>query len=449
MQRFAKKGADGAGNSMAKKTSGEEEKTLSEKLHYPKCVENGCWAQVSRLRPKGPLMLKLNEVDANLSRRIRDDEVMSFHLTGCTGHYRILAPRRAVAEAMAAQAKGARAGGGSKTAQAAAFFFHLGDIIYKDPNKQNPEREDMQKLFNEQFYATYKDYPGEIFAIPGNHDAKIKDKDGKSAIDHFMMNFCTSDRCISSDNLSGSKRKTMIQPYPYWLFRTPLAHFVCLYTNDINAGQLDDPESNETPQFSWLVETLKKIRKEDNGRAVFLAIHYPPFSGASNFPDRGNPNLGPTKHTRMLKPLAKILQEAFKASKLYPDAVFSAHAHHYQRLTYRCADGREIPYLIVGSGGHTPVESLAERGDGSVGTTPTPRQFSRLSVAPPGFAFPVGESAQMVKFNDKEHGFLRMTLDLKRRLLLGEYFVAYRASRSIRPAVRDSFTLDLKRHRIS
>jgi len=435
---------------MAKKASGEEEKTLWEKLHYPKCVENGCWAQISRPRPKGPLMLKLKEVDANLSRRIKDDGVMSFHLTGCTGHYGIPAPGQAVAEAMAAQAKDARAGGGSEAAKAAAFFFHLGDMIYKDPDKENPEREDMQKLFNEQFYTTYKDYPREIFAIPGNHDGKTKDKDGKSAIDHFMMNFCTLNRHISNDNLNSSERKTMIQPYPYWLFRTPLAYFVGLYTNDVNAGQLDDPESNETPQFNWLVETLKEIRKEDSGRAIFLAIHYPPFSGASNFPERGNPNLGPTKHTRVLKPLAKILQEAFEASNLHPDAVFSAHAHHYQRLTYCCDDGREIPYLIVGSGGHTPVEALSERCDGSVGTPPTRPQFPLLSVAPPGFAFPDGESAKMAEFNDKEHGFLRMTLDLKRRVLLGEYFVAYSAaSGSIRPALRDNFTLDLKRHRIS
>jgi hypothetical protein len=223
--------------------------------------------------------------------------------------------------------------------------------------------------------------------------------------------------------------------------------FVGLCTNDVNAGQLDDPESNETPQFNWLVETLKEIRKED--RAVFLAIHYPPFSGASNFPERGNPNLGPTKHKRVLKPLAKILEEAFEASKLHPDAVFSAHAHHYQRLTYCCTDGREIPYLIVGSGGHTPIEALAERCDGSVGTPPTRPQFPLLSVAPPGFAFLDGEGTQMASFNDNEHGFLRMTIDLKRRVLLGEYFVAYSAaSGSVRPASRDSFTLDLKRHRI-
>jgi len=433
---------------MAKKTSGEEEKTPVEKLNFPKCVEEGCWAPIPVPPPKGPLMLKLKEVDADLSSRIKDDEVMSFHLTGCTGTDGNHAPGRAVAEAMAAQAEDARAGGGSEAAKAAAFFFHLGDIIYKSPDKKNPEREDMQKLFNDQFYTTYKDYSRNIFAIPGNHDGKLKDKDGKSAIDHFMMNFCDIDRHVSSDNLSSSKRKTMIQPYPYWLFRTPLAYFVCLYSNDINGGQLDDPESNETPQFNWLVDTLKGIRKDDDGRAVLLAIHYPPFSGGSNFPERGNPNLGPTPHTRVLKPLAKILQEAFEASKLYPDAVFSAHAHHYQRLTYSCAGGRQIPYLIVGSGGHAPVEALAERCDGSFGAPP---QLPVLSVAPSGFAFPEGESAQMVQYNDKEHGFMRMTLDLKRGTLIGEYFAAYSAASGTTglPALRDSFTLDLGKHRVS
>jgi len=392
-------------------------------------------------------MLKLKDVDADLSSAIKDAEVMSFHITGCTGHFGNQEPGRAVARAMAAQIADPRSGGGSEAGKAAAFFFHLGDIVYKDTDAANPERSDMQKLFNEQFYATYDCYTREIFTVPGNHDGKIKDKEGKSAIEHFMMNFCTSDRRISTDNLS-SHRKTMIQPYPYWLFRTPLAYFVCLYANDVNAGQLDDPESDETPQFDWLVDTLKDIRKEDDGRAVLLAIHYPPFSGASNFPERSNPNLGPTPHTRVLRPLAKILQEAFQASKFYPDAVFSAHAHHYQRLTYFCADGRQIPYLIVGSGGHTPVEALAERCDGSIGTPP---QLPVRSVAPPGFAFPAGESAQMVSYNDKEHGFLRMTLDLKGRTLLGEYFAAYSAANGAigLPALRDCFTLDLSMHRIS
>ena len=164
-------------------------------------MENGSWAPIPVPPPAGPLMLKLKDVDADLSSRIKDAEVMSFHITGCTGHYGNDVPGQAVANAMAAQAEDARAGGGSEDAKKAAFLFHLGDIIYKDEDKRNPTREDMQKLFNEQFYETYKNYPREIFAIPGNHDGKIKDDEGKSAIDHFMENFCTSDRHISSDDL--------------------------------------------------------------------------------------------------------------------------------------------------------------------------------------------------------------------------------------------------------
>ena len=48
-------------------------------------------------------------------------------------------------------------------------------------------------------------------------------------------------------------------------------------------------------------------------------------------------------------------------------------------------------------------------------------------------------------------GFLRMTLDLKRCTLIGEYFAAYSAASGSTglPALRDSFTLDLSKHRIS
>ena len=223
----------GAATRMAKKTPGEE-------LNYPQCVEHGIWSPVRNGPPEGPLILKLKDVDAKLSSDIKDAEVMSFHVTGCTGHYGNHQPGRAVARAMASQIADPRSGGGSETTKPAAFFFHLGDIIYKDTDSSNPERADMQKLFNEQFYETYAGYPQEIFAVPGNHDSKIKDKEGKSAIDHFIANFCAPDRHIASDNLS-SQRKTMIQPYPYWVFRTPLAFFVCLYANDVNGGQLDDP----------------------------------------------------------------------------------------------------------------------------------------------------------------------------------------------------------------
>ena len=76
----------------------------------------------------------------------------------------------------------------------------------------------------------------------------------------------------------------MIQPYPYWVFKTPLAYFVCLYANDVNGGQLDDPESDATPQFNWLVDTLKAIRKEDDRPRGFPRDPLSALFGREQFP---------------------------------------------------------------------------------------------------------------------------------------------------------------------
>jgi hypothetical protein len=46
----------------------------------------------------------------------------------------------------------------------------------------------------------------------------------------------------------------------------------------------------------------------------------------------------------------KDLDAACAAAGLWPDAVLSGHAHLYQRFTRRAA-GREVPYVVSGSGG--------------------------------------------------------------------------------------------------
>ncbi len=49
--------------------------------------------------------------------------------------------------------------------------------------------------------------------------------------------------------------------------------------------------------------------------------------------------------------LTSDLDAAFKESGLWPDAVLSGHAHLYERW-HRVIEGRDIPYLIAGSGGY-------------------------------------------------------------------------------------------------
>jgi hypothetical protein len=391
-------------------------------------------------------MLRLKDVDPDESAAVKRRGVMTFHMTGCTGHFGRPVPQAKVAAAMARQIAEPHCFGGTKHAVAPSFFYHLGDIVYKDEDKTDQERANQQKLFNEHFYTPYGDYNRNIFAIAGNHDGKDSKHPEKSAIRHFLLNFCDSARTPSPDDLV-SGRLTMMQPYPYWLLKTPLAYFVGLYANDINAGQLDDPGGEKRPQYDWLVQTLRAIRSAKDARAVFLVVHYPPFSAATNFRQRGDPNLGPTRWVRKLQPLGMILAEAFQESGQYPDAVFSAHAHLYQRITYTQAGGRQIPHLIVGSGGHAPIESLASSCEGEPGSAPT---TPCETVLPKGLKLPDGANAQLVAYNNLDFGFLRLTLDSRKKHLIGEFFAAFSESRDSAglPELCDSFCLDLEEHQM-
>jgi hypothetical protein len=147
------------------------------------------------------------------------------------------------------------------------------------------------------------------------------------------------------------------------------------HTNDVNGGLLDDPEENDEPQYAWLVKTLQNIKEAEEGKRLVLALHYPPYSGAANFSHRGDPNLGPTPRRNpgagLLQPLAVTLRHAFQQAGLYPDLVISAHSHLYERITYTYTGGQQIPYLIAGSGGHWPVEKMAEACDKSLEPDPT------------------------------------------------------------------------------
>ena len=409
------------------------------------------------------MRLKLKEVDENESKAIKQRGVMTFHTVGCTGCHADQQATTRVAAAMAMQIAHPHRFGGTPAAVPASFFYHLGDVVYKKDKdtagEQSPppppeKHRDFAQLYDTQFYAPYAAYAPPIFAVAGNHDGKDRDPDGplrKSAIHHFLKNFCGLDDGEPPDNQS-SARPAMSQPYPYWLLQTPLAYFVGLYSNVNNAGQLDNPQDDECSQYDWLVRTLTEIKKAADEKAVFLAIHYPPYSAAVNFLQRGDPNLGPTPRPpgKTLEPLGILLQRAFRASGQFPDAVFSAHAHHYQRLTYTHADGRQIPYLIAGGGGHGPVEKLsnpclkkdqdAARSDGPAGI-----------VYPPVLRLPAGDRVELAAFNDNDFGFLRLTLERNKHRLTGEYFTVFTgpATPGRLPALYDSFTLDLRSHTVS
>ena len=351
-------------------------------------------------------VLRLKDVDPREHQRVKRPGVLTFHAVGCTGDFLDHRPQDAVAAAMAAQARDPGFPGGA--AAKASFLFHLGDIAYKDEYRADQARADQRRMYNEQFFASYTAYPRPIFAVPGNHCGKQSTHGDRSSILHFLDQFCSPGDGKSSNNETDD-RPAVNQPYVYWRLDTPVAHFIGLYANVCNGGVLDDPAHPDSrPQYDWLVSQLKAVRgrerKDSSRRPVLLMVHYPPFSGAANFTVRGDPTLGPTPNAAAARPLAEVLARAYEEAGRRPDAVLSAHAHLYQRLTYRYDDGWEIPHLIAGCGGHTELEGMWD----DAAKRPTPPRTAPFDAAPPpGYALPRKHQLRVMAYADHCYGFLR------------------------------------------
>jgi len=264
---------------------------------------------------------------------------ISFHSVGDTGAAKVnhfqtaqqaIAHEAGVADAMA---RDVHQGG----ADAPAFFFHLGDVVYNFGEGQ---------YYYDQFYEPFRDYDRPIFAIPGNHDGAVfgetPDLPEIPTLTAFLRNFC-ADAPGPSPDAGGLVRSTMTQPGVYFTLDAPLVSIIGLYTNVIDGGPgVISSENGHYPipddQLTFLSGELERLKpqREAGERAVLVACHHPPVSADS-------------KHGGTTG-LADDIDQACRAAGLWPDAVLSGHAHLYQRFT-REVDGREIPYVVSGSGG--------------------------------------------------------------------------------------------------
>jgi len=399
-----------------------------------KCAEHGVWT-TPPAPPAGQKPLDFSVIDADENQRIVSSGKMSFAMVGCSGDPASQTDTEAVAAAITA-------------ANDTSFFYHLGDLIYSEKGSDVTMGAaggvETPALWNTQFYAPYTNYPKRIVSIPGNHDGK------STPITDYLGAFC-SDPAKWPAPWAGNttdKRPAMIQPYAYWRLDTPLAYIIGLYSNIVNGGMLDDPTApgdfKTGPQYQWLVGELQAAaaanRQNSPKRAVLLAVHYPPYSGASNFNVRGDPSQGPSPGAPNAPYLAVALQQAFADSGQRPDAIFSAHAHLFQRLTYAFKDGTLMPCLVAGCGGHSPLEVLSAQCDGEPGESqgaPFP------AVTPESFQFPAGDSAKVEYYQDDqspncEFGFLKVTIE--GRTLKG-HFIGATSHKAL-----DEFKLDLDRH---
>jgi hypothetical protein len=165
----------------------------------------------------------------------------------------------------------------------------------------------------------------------------------------------------------------------YFTFDAPFVRILGLYSN-----VLEDPgvissqggtNSLDDRRITFLTTALKRVKSENYTGAVIIAVHHPPFTGDST--DGGSPQM-----------LADI-DAACTAAVVWPHAVFSGHAHNYQRFT-RTVNGIQIPYLVAGCGGHSPLAAMR-------GTYRTP--------------YKIDDTLTLESYDDTDYGYLRVVVN--------------------------------------
>jgi acid phosphatase type 7 len=279
---------------------------------------------------------------------IRRAGALRFHCVGDTGGMQDPRPQRRVAAAMVGELAGEAA---------VHFFYHLGDIVYPHGEEAN---------YRSQFFSPYAAYSAPIFAIPGNHDGELTAGSRAGTLQAFTKTFCSPSRPLR-DTADRSRRPAPSQPNAYWTLLHDWVTIVGLYTNVPEGGQV------AADQLLWLTEELGEAPR---GVTLILAMHHPVFSADC-------------AHGSNLA-LGEALDECFARAGRAPDAVFSAHAHNYQRFA-RNYGGREIPYVVAGSGG------FHERHPLGLGVPETPASFPGL------------EGVTLQAYQDREYGFMTVT----------------------------------------
>jgi hypothetical protein len=83
------------------------------------------------------------------------------------------------------------------------------------------------------------------------------------------------------------------------------------------------------------------------------------------------------------------IDDACQDAGVWPHAVFSGHAHNYQRFT-RTVGGKQIPYIVAGCGGHSPLSSL------------------RATYRTP---YKIDDNLTLESYDDTDYGYLRVVVN--------------------------------------
>lgn len=278
-----------------------------------------------------------------------------------------------------------------------AFLYHLRDVVYYYGEAEQ---------YYSQFYEPAIHYPAPIFAIPGNHDGDVFDETVPT-LAAFLNNFCAPTPRHTRE-AGDALRDAMTQPNVYWTLEAPFVTIIGLYTNVPEGGMFDER------QRAWLEAELAQA---PTNKALLLAMHNPVYSADGYH--SGSPYL------------AEVLDRAIERTGRIPDAFLAGHVHNYQRFT-RFWRNREIPYLVVGTGGFWQLYSLLKVGGEKI-TTP--------------FAIP-NTDVTLEHYCDDRHGYL--LLEVSEQTLKAQFLTVPRPQEawSAPAVVHDAFTLDLREHRL-
>lgn len=318
---------------------------------------------------------------AALEQQINSNGQIVFHAVGDTGNTTSTGPQNLVSDKMVSDFE-------EQQAQAVpAFCYHLGDVVYSFGEQQ---------YYYDQFYEPYRDYPAPIFAISGNHDHMVAPGSTTPPLQAFVANFCAFGQPYHVNaEAGGLPRTAMTQPGVYFTLEAPFVRIIGLNSNRLESPGIISSEGGKWSIADWQLDYLKaaltRVKTSGYDGALIIAVHHPPYTSGGTHP--GSP--------RMLQDI----DNACKATGVWPHAVLSGHSHNYQRFTRTLNPGKnnqmQIPFVIVGNGGHAHNALTA-------------------SGSPP-LRTPLRETAQELKdgsdqvvldnYDDKNYGYARIIVD--------------------------------------
>ena len=301
---------------------------------------------------------------ATITQTIQNAGQIVFHSVGDTGSVKGPTTQSLVADKMVTDFTEAN------PADVPSFYYHLGDAVYYFGESE---------YYYDQFFEPYRNYPAPILGIPGNHDGIVYPTDPATTLQAYLRNFCASAPAPSPD-AGGLSRTTMIQPGVYYTFEAPFVRILGLYSNVLEDPGVISDQGGTYPtldqrQITFLTTALERVKSESYPGAVIIAVHHPPFTGGSNH--GGSPLM-----------LADI-DSACTAAGVWPHAVFSGHAHNYQRYT-RLVNVFQIPFMVAGCGGHSPLSSM------------------RSTIRTP---YKIDSTLTLESYDDTDYGYLRVIVN--------------------------------------